>query len=86
MQQEEKMLIRPITLDDVENFYHMMCRLDEWAGENGIVRLELTVECVNTGAKLLYEKHGFKVEGIRPKSMKVNGRFVDEYYMGKILD
>lgn len=29
MQQEEKMLIRPITLDDVENFYHMMCRLDE---------------------------------------------------------
>ena len=33
-----------------------------------------------------YEKHGFKMEGIRPKSMKVNGRFVDEYYMGKILD
>ena len=29
MQQEEKMLIRPIALDDVENFYHMMCRLDE---------------------------------------------------------
>ena len=23
------MLIRPITSDDVENFYHMMCRLDE---------------------------------------------------------
>ena len=23
------MFIRPITLDDVENFYHMMCRLDE---------------------------------------------------------
>lgn len=29
MQQEEKMLIRPITSDDAENFYHMMCRLDE---------------------------------------------------------
>ena len=29
MQQEEKMLIRPITSDDVENFYHMLCRLDE---------------------------------------------------------
>lgn len=165
------MFIRPITLDDVENFYHMMCWLDEeteymmyelgerqlksnnlddlkerievavsgedflmvavndneeivgyiwagrgkmnrishtayiitgirkayhrqgieskffnmlyeWAGENGIVRLEF----VNTGAKHLYEKNGFIVEGIRPKSMKVNGRFVDEYYMGKILD
>lgn len=165
------MFIRPITLDDVENFYHMMCWLDEeteymmyepgerqlksnnlddlkerievavsgedflmvvvndneeivgyiwaergkmnrishtayiitgirkayhrqgigskffnmlyeWAGENGIVRLEF----VNTGAKHLYEKNGFIVEGVRPKSMKVNGRFVDEYYMGKILD
>ncbi len=51
MQQEEKMLIRPITLDDVENFYHMMCRLDEWAGKNGIVRLELTVECVKYRSK-----------------------------------
>ena len=175
MQQEEKMLIRPITLDDVENFYHMMCQLDEeteymmyepgerqlkannlddlkerievavsgedflmvavndneeivgyiwaergrmnrishtayiitgilqayhrqgigskffnmldeWARENGIVRLELTVEFVNTGAKHLYERHGFTVEGIRSKSMKVNDRFVDEYYMGKILN
>ena len=165
------MFIRPITLDDVENFYHMMCWLDEeteymmyepgerqlksnnlddlkerievavsgedflmvtvndneeivgyiwaergkmnrishtayiitgirkayhrqgigskffnmlyeWAGENGIVRLEF----VNTGAKHLYEKNGFIVEGVRLKSMKVNGRFVDEYYMGKILD
>ena len=34
-------------------FFNM---LDEWAGENGIVRLELTVECVNTGAKHLYER------------------------------
>ena len=64
-------------------FFNM---LDEWARENGIVRLELTVECVNTGAKHLYERHGFTVEGIRSKSMKVNDRFVDECYMGKILN
>ena len=55
------------------------------AKESGIVRLELTVECENDGAKTLYERMGFEIEGIRPKSMKVNGRFVDEYYMGKIL-
>ncbi len=60
-------------------------RLDDWAKASGIVRLELTVECTNTGAKDLYEKSGFVVEGIRPKSMNVNGSFVDEYYMGKIL-
>ena len=64
-------------------FFH---RLDAWARANGLVRLELTVECPNTGAKALYEKHGFTVEGVRPKSMKVNGTYVDEYYMGKILE
>ena len=52
---------------------------------SGIIRLELTVECDNIHAKTLYEKQGFSVEGVRPKSMLVNGSYVDEYYMGKIL-
>ena len=60
-------------------------RLDDWAQENGIIRLELTVECENIAAKNLYEKAGFKVEGIRKKSMKIGSRFVDEYYVGKIM-
>ena len=62
------------------------CRLEEWARERGLVRLELTVECANGAAKELYQKHGFAVEGVRLQSMKVGGRFLDEYYMGKILD
>lgn len=33
-------------------------RLDAWAKKNGIIRLELTVECPNTAAKRLYEKNG----------------------------
>ena len=60
-------------------------QLDEWAAASGIVRLELTVECPNGSAKALYEKNGFRVEGIRPKAMKVNGSLIDEYYMGKII-
>ena len=60
--------------------------LDTWARANEIIRLELTVECANAGAKRLYEKQGFQVEGIRSKSMKVNGILVDEYYMAKILE
>ena len=60
-------------------------QLEDWARSNDIIRLELTVECENTLAKRLYDKCGFQVEGLRPKSMKVNGRYVDEYYMGKIL-
>lgn len=59
--------------------------LDLWAKENCIKRLELTVECCNNVAKKLYEKNGFKVEGIRKKSMFVAGNFVNEFYMAKIL-
>ncbi len=60
--------------------------LDEWAKEKGIVRLELTVECANTEARKLYEKSGFKIEGVRPRSMLVCGKYADEYYMGKIFE
>lgn len=59
--------------------------LDHWAKEHEIHRLELTVECPNIVAKRLYEKSGFIVEGIRQKSMFVNGNYVDEYYMAKML-
>ena len=60
-------------------------RLDKWARENRITRLELTVECSNQAAKHLYEKSGFAVEGIRKNSMYVNGQYKDEYYMAKLL-
>ena len=59
--------------------------LEEWARGKGLVRLELTVECLNVNAVKLYEKCGFQIEGIREKSMKVDGEFVDEYYMAKLL-
>ena len=59
--------------------------LNKWAKENGIIRLELTVECHNTAARRLYEKSGFQIEGIRRKSMLVAGGLVDEYYMAAVL-
>lgn len=59
-------------------------RLDKWAEENQIYRLELSVECPNEAARHLYERSGFSIEGIRKSSMYVNGEYVDEYYMAKI--
>ena len=59
--------------------------LDRWARETGIKRLELTVMCPNIHAKELYEKSGFDVEGIKKHSMLVEGEYIDEYYMAKIL-
>lgn len=59
--------------------------LDVWAVENNIARLELSVMTHNEAALRLYKKIGFKIEGIKEKSLKVDGEFVDEYYMAKLL-
>lgn len=59
-------------------------KLDEWARKNQLKRLELTVEVSNTPAINLYEKQGFSIEGIKRKTMLVDGEFVDEYMMAKL--
>lgn len=60
-------------------------RLDLWAMKNAITRLELTVMCPNEMAKHLYEKNDFVIEGIKKNSMLVNGEYIDEFYMAKLL-
>jgi RimJ/RimL family protein N-acetyltransferase len=60
-------------------------KLVDWAEANGIKRLELTVMYLNTSARHLYENVGFVVEGIKKRSMLVDGEYVDEYYMAKLL-
>lgn len=60
--------------------------LDKWAKDKGITRLELTVMCPNTIAKHLYEKNGFVVEGIKKNSIVLDGEYVDEFYMAKLLE
>lgn len=59
-------------------------RLEDWANENGITRLELTVEVPNTNAINLYKKSGFVVEGTKKATMFVDGKYVDEYMMAKV--
>ncbi|MFF2907751.1 GNAT family N-acetyltransferase [Paenibacillus sp. NPDC057934] len=59
--------------------------VDTWAAENGIVRLELTVMTHNEKAVALYQKSGYSIEGTKLKSLKVDGQWVDEYYMSKLL-
>lgn len=59
--------------------------LDKWAMEHHIHRLELTVMCHNERAVHLYQKMGFEIEGVKRDSLQVDGRYVDEYYMARIL-
>ncbi|MBX9975358.1 GNAT family N-acetyltransferase [Cytobacillus firmus] len=59
--------------------------LERWACEKHIHRLELTTVIHNQAGVSLYKKAGFKIEGIKKHSLMINGEFVDEYYMGKLL-
>jgi RimJ/RimL family protein N-acetyltransferase len=60
--------------------------LEEWAHQQHIHRLELTVMSHNKAGVALYKKQGFEIEGTKRHSLMVNGQFVDEYYMAKLLD
>jgi RimJ/RimL family protein N-acetyltransferase len=60
-------------------------KMEQWARESGITRLELTVMTENEQACHLYEKIGFIIEGKKGRSMIVDGMAVDEYYMAKLL-
>ena len=64
---------------------HLFTRMEEWARDVGLVRLELTVFTYNTPAIKLYKKLGFLTEGTIKSSFKLNDKFVDEYLMAKIL-
>jgi len=61
-------------------------KLDAWAHEHQIHRLELSVMVHNERGVGLYQKMGFEIEGIKKDSLYVDGAYVDEYYMGKIID
>ncbi|MGR6914203.1 N-acetyltransferase family protein [[Actinomadura] parvosata] len=56
------------------------------AREAGMARLELTVMTHNLRALGLYLACGFQVEGLRRSALDVDGRRVDEYYMGLLLE
>lgn len=60
--------------------------LFDWAPEHGLTRLELAVMAHNERGIHLYQKMGFEVEGLRRHSLMVDGQYVDEYAMSKLLN
>ncbi|MGB4595764.1 MAG: GNAT family N-acetyltransferase [Anaerolineaceae bacterium] len=60
--------------------------LDAWAQENGVKRMELVVMAPNEAGIHVYKKAGFTVEGILRYAVVVDGKFIDEYTMAKLID
>lgn len=58
----------------------------DYAKENHILRLELTVMKTNENAIHLYKKVGFQIEGERKKSLYVDGAYVDEWLMSYLME
>lgn len=59
---------------------------DDHARSIGVNRIEAMVRVKNDRGVKLYLNSGYKIEGTREKSAKINGEVVDEYFIAKILD
>ena len=64
----------------------LMSQLEAWSSARGVTRLELTVMKHNERAKRLYLARGFQVEGTKRNSLRVDGEYVDEFYMSKLFN
>lgn len=58
---------------------------EQWAREQHLHRLELTVMTHNLRGLALYKKMGFEIEGTARHQMKVDGEYVDLHFMAKLL-
>jgi RimJ/RimL family protein N-acetyltransferase len=63
----------------------LLGELERWAHQNKIHRLELTAIVHNAAGLALYRKMGFETEGTKRHSLFINGSYVDECYMAKLL-
>jgi RimJ/RimL family protein N-acetyltransferase len=64
----------------------LFAAVEEWARTRNLHRLHLTVMTHNHRAVALYQKLGFVIEGLHRDALLVDGRYVDEFTMAKLLD
>lgn len=60
--------------------------MEKIAKEHNITRLEAKVRINNHRASNLFMRQKYQIEGKRKHSVLINGKYEDEYYLGKILD
>jgi len=60
--------------------------LEEWAVGKAIHRLELNVMTHNQRGILLYQRMGYEVEGVKRDDLFVDGGYINQYFMAKLLE
>jgi RimJ/RimL family protein N-acetyltransferase len=64
----------------------LMNHLIGWARkQEGLEKISLTVFSTNKPATKLYQKFGFRTEGVSKRQYKIEGKYVDDIIMGKFL-
>ena len=63
----------------------LFTEMEAWARGWGAHRLELTVMPHNAAGLALYNKMGFEIEGTARHALRVDGAYVDEITMAKVL-
>ncbi|MDX2248493.1 MAG: GNAT family N-acetyltransferase [Bacteroidia bacterium] len=63
----------------------LFTEIEKWAWDQNIRRMELLVLTQNKPAISLYRKMGFQIEGTKRESYLLNGEYLDEYLMSKLL-
>lgn len=63
----------------------LFTKLNEWVIINKISRIELTVASSNQAGLALYKKMGFEIEGTKRNSLLIDGEYVDEFYMSRLI-
>lgn len=63
----------------------LLLAMEDFAKSIGISKIEAEVRTENTRGIHLYEAAGYLIEGTRKNAAFIDGRFHDEYYLGKVL-
>ena len=76
----------------LKDYYHqgigteLMKRMENWAREKRVHRIEGVVRTANLPAIGLYLKCGFVIEGRKRECAKIDGVWYDEYVIAKLLN
>lgn len=63
----------------------LLAACEDWARQNGITILKLGVAVNNAAAVRAYARAGYTVYGVDPRALLVDGDYIDELMMSKVI-